>query len=76
MFDTSEFDTVYSKYIWKRDQKPTRHHKLMEHIINHINGKRTIRDEYNLIKTNKSTLSRIHREFVINIMENEHVEKI
>ena len=43
--------------------------RLWNAIYDHISGKRTLREEYNLIKEKKSTLPAAHRAYVVKLIE-------
>jgi hypothetical protein len=46
-------------------------HNIHWKVFDHISGKRTLRDEYDLIKEKKSTLSKTCRDYVKQIIESE-----
>lgn len=43
---------------------------IANEVFDHISGKRSLRDEYELILNKKSLLSRRCRDYVVNIIEN------
>ena len=47
----------------------TKEDKMYWEIRDHIDGKRSLQDEYDLVKTKKSTLSRALRDFLVKFMD-------
>jgi hypothetical protein len=47
----------------------TKEDKMYWEIRNHIDGKRSLQDEYDLVKAKKSTLSRVLRDFLVKFMD-------
>jgi len=48
---------------------PTKEDRMYWEIRNHIDGKRSLQDEYDLVKAKKSTLSRVLRDFLVKFMD-------
>jgi hypothetical protein len=47
----------------------TKEDRMYWEIRNHIDGKRSLQDEYDLVKAKKSTLSRTLRDFLVKFMD-------
>ena len=47
----------------------TKEDKMYWEIRDHIDGKRSLQDEYDLVKAKKSTLSRALRDFLVKFMD-------
>jgi hypothetical protein len=47
----------------------TKEDRMYWEIRDHIDGKRSLQDEYDLIKAKKSTLSRALRDFLVKFMD-------
>jgi hypothetical protein len=47
---------------------PTKEDRMYWEIRDHIDGKRSLQDEYDLVKAKKSTLSRALRDFLVKFM--------
>jgi hypothetical protein len=47
----------------------TKEDRMYWTIRDHIDGKRSLQDEYNLVKEKKSTLSRTLRDFLVKFMD-------
>lgn len=71
MGDLINFDEpiIIRNYRPDETDRPTKqereNHRIFVAIYNHINGKRTLHDEYNLILEKKSTLPAVCRNFII-----------
>ena len=48
---------------------PTKEDRMYWEIRGHIDGKRSLQDEYDLVKAKKSTLSRALRDFLVKFMD-------
>jgi hypothetical protein len=63
-WSSKPFKDKASREIYKRQ-------RAWNEIMEHINGKRTIREEYSLIKEKKSTLSARCKKLIIECIEKE-----
>lgn len=64
--DEKEWSNMPYTKTQKEHASQTRIHWI---VFGHISGKRTLRDEYNLIKNKTSTLPRTCRDYVITAIE-------
>lgn len=68
------FEHLKNGVIQEEKSRPTKEERIFDKVYNHIEGKRTLRDEYNLINEKKSTLPKACRDYVVSLFDN--LEKV
>lgn len=68
-------NTPYTQEQYLQAKEERRLNRIYKEILEHINGKRTLQDEYNLIKNKQSGMSARCKKFLVDLIENFKTEE-